>query len=127
MSLCNKMPASGTCRPILQNSAKRPRKLAMKIDQIPLGTRFEYKGEEYVKSGPLFGTGKGGQCLIPKYAIINVLGGFTPPTDQKTAVLSRIQVLKAFDEFYASCRALVPVEQLSALNSCRSRFLKELD
>jgi hypothetical protein len=46
----------------------------MKIHQLPPGARFEYEGEEYVKTGPLLGTGKGGQRLIPKYAVLKVQG-----------------------------------------------------
>jgi len=35
----------------------------MKIHQLPQGARFDYEGEEYVKTGPLFATGKGdGSC-----------------------------------------------------------------
>ncbi|MCX7162613.1 MAG: hypothetical protein NT083_06165 [Rhodocyclales bacterium] len=37
----------------------------MKIHQLPQGARFEYEGSEYVKTGPLSGTGKEGHhCAL---------------------------------------------------------------
>ena len=50
----------------------------MKIHLLPMGARFVYEGEEYVKTGPLFASGKGGQRLIPKYAVLTPLGDQAP-------------------------------------------------
>jgi len=45
----------------------------MKIHQLPLGARFEYNGQQYVKTGPLVGSGQAGAKLIPKYAVVKLL------------------------------------------------------
>lgn len=50
----------------------------MKIHQLPMGARFEYEGQTYVKTGPLLGAGAGGQRLIPKYAVLKVPDGSAP-------------------------------------------------
>lgn len=99
----------------------------MKIHQLPLGARFEYEGEEYVKTGPLTGTGNGKQRFIPKYAVLKPLGdvGAVVP-DEKDGALSRAAVLDAFEGFYAECRALVAADRQAALAEERRRFLQAL-
>lgn len=99
----------------------------MKIHQLPLGARFEYEGEEYVKTGPLFAAGKTGQRLIPKYAILKPLDPVAPakaPPPQE--VLSRADVLRAFEAFYTACTDWVPRERQEALHAARDRFLNDL-
>jgi hypothetical protein len=99
----------------------------MKIHQLPLGARFEYQGEEYVKTAALFATGKAGPRLIPKYAVLK-------PLDQVEAVshtgqnetLPRAAVLKAFGTFYTQCVALVPDNRRGELETARAAFLKVL-
>lgn len=99
----------------------------MKIHQLPMGARFEYEGEEYVKSGPMFATGPAGQRMIPKYAVLKPLGGGdgAPDTGQSEAVL-RAEVLKTFGTFYLQCAALVPDENRGDLEAARGTFLKAL-
>lgn len=98
----------------------------MKIHQLPLGARFEYAGEEYTKTGPLLGTCKDKQRLIPKYAVLRVLGDSGPVLDDKTKTLSRPAVLAAFEGFYAQCAALVPEENQAELRTARTDFLRTL-
>lgn len=99
----------------------------MKIHQLPLGARFEFEGGEYVKTGPLVATGKAGQRLIPKYAMLKVLRDTATATPEKTSdTLSRAQVLDAFDTFYADCRALLAPAEQAPLASARDRFLQAL-
>jgi hypothetical protein len=100
----------------------------MKIHQLPQGARFEYEGEEYVKTGPLFATGKGGQRLIPKYAVLKPLGaiGATPVTAASGSI-SRAAVLEGFATFYTECKTLVPEGRQSMLDAARDRFLRVLD
>jgi hypothetical protein len=96
----------------------------MKIHQIPNGTRFEYEGEEYVKTGPLFAAGKGGQRLIPKYAVLRVLGDVEPvhvAAMAKSIAVDDVEL--AFEQFYADCKTWVPGSQESALAAARQRFL----
>jgi hypothetical protein len=100
----------------------------MKIHQLPEGARFEYEGEEYVKTGPMFASGKGGQRLIPKYAVLKPLGVIADTSRKpKGATLPRAQVLEAFAAFHAECRRLLPDERHSALEAARDQFLKSLD
>jgi hypothetical protein len=102
----------------------------MKIHQLPPGARFEYEGEEYVKTGPLFGTGKAGQRLIPKYAVLKPLDGVPSASvsEKKNAdALSRKAFQKAFDTFYAQCEALVPEDKQASLQAVRDGFLNALD
>ena len=96
----------------------------MKIHQIPNGTRFEYEGEEYVKTGPLFASGKGGQRLIPKYAVLRVLGDVEPvrvAAVAKSVAVDDVEL--AFEQFYADCKTWLPGAQQSALAEARQRFL----
>jgi hypothetical protein len=99
----------------------------MKIHQLPNGARFEYEGEEYVKTAPLFATGKGGQRLIPKYAVLKPLGAAEGAGEKsKNDALSRPKVLKAFETFYAECRRRLPEDQQLALAAAREQFLQAL-
>ncbi len=99
----------------------------MKIHQLPQGARFEYEGEVYVKTGPLFATGPQGARLIPKYARLTPLDGpaATAPTPAAAAI-SRHVVHTAFDVFYARCEAVVPASGHAALAAARDEFLKAL-
>ena len=99
----------------------------MKIHQLPIGARFEYEGEEYVKTGPLFGTGKTGQRFFPKYAVLQPLGADEDAHGKtKDAAVSKATVLKAFETFYAECRRRVTEDQQMALHDARDRFFQAL-
>lgn len=99
----------------------------MKIHQLPDGARFEYEGEEYTKTGPLSGTGRHGQRLIPRYAVLKPLGDVPPPAPKKSEAVSRQRVMQAFEAFYAECATLVPAPEREALASARERFVNGLD
>ncbi|MBI4987023.1 MAG: hypothetical protein HZC24_17175 [Rhodocyclales bacterium] len=100
----------------------------MKIHQLPLGARFEYEGQEYVKTGPLIGAGSAGQRLIPKYATLRPLDqADAPPPATSRATLARADVLVAFAAFYAQCKAIVPEDRQAALDTARERFLQSLE
>lgn len=98
----------------------------MKIHQLPTGARFEYEGEEYVKTGPLLGSGKNGQRLIPRYAVLKPLGETEAAQATTKDAVSRKDVLRAFDSFFEDCKALVPPHQQAAMGASRERFLKAL-
>jgi len=98
----------------------------MKIHQLPIGSRFEYEGQEYVKTGPMFGSGEGGQRLFPKYAVLKPLGEHAVVEDRKSETLTRASVLKAFDVFYAECATLVPMPKLLRLQAAKEKFLRSL-
>jgi len=98
----------------------------MKIHQLQMGARFEYGGDEYVKTAPLCGTSSKGQRLIPKSALLRPLDGpvqihKAPP---ETVRLNR--VLAAFAAFYAQCEGLVPDARHTDLDAAREAFLKAL-
>lgn len=99
----------------------------MKIHQLPMGARFEYAGQTYVKSGPLVATGPDGQRLIPKYAVLKVLDGSVPKPPVQATALSREAVLAAFADYHATCTALIPPEQQPALDAARAAFLKAIE
>lgn len=100
----------------------------MKIHQLPDGARFEYEGKEYVKSGPMFGTGADGQRMIPRYAVLKPLDAVVPTTEKKgVSMLPRADVLRAFEAFYAECYTLVPVSERLALEAAKGRALKLLE
>lgn len=92
-----------------------------------MGARFEYEGEEYVKTGSLFATGKGGQRLVPKYAVLKPLSDAeNRPVTTMDRVLNRANVLNAFDAFYSDCKILVPELHQDAIEKARDRFLSAL-
>jgi len=99
----------------------------MKIHQLPDGARFEYKGEEYVKTGPMFGTGPNGPQLIPRSAVLRPIGEREATREARDDVIASEEVVRAFNAFYAECRALVPDEKQTTLELLRDRFLKSLD
>ena len=96
----------------------------MKIHQIPLGARFRYQGEEFVKTGPMFGTGKDGQRVFPRYLVLEPLDELPPP--EAPAPLSRPQLRRAFDAFCAECAPLVGDTGRATFLRARQRFLDEI-
>jgi hypothetical protein len=98
----------------------------MKIHQLPMGAHFEYEGQEYTKTGPQMASGKSGQRLIPKYALLAVLGGGTPVVTSPASAMSREAVQKAFDRFHAHCLKLVPADRHAELAAARVEFLATL-
>lgn len=98
----------------------------MKIHQLPYGARFEYKGEEYVKTGPMFGTGKSGQQLIPRSAVLKPIGEVNATREENKELVSKTEILYAFDAFYKECQTLVPKQQHAAMESLRNKFLASL-
>ena len=99
----------------------------MKIHQLPEGARFEYKGEEYVKTGPMFGTGPNGPQLIPRSAVLRPIGEREATRESGNDSVASAEVLRAFNAFYAECRAVVPGEQQKTLELLRGKFLGALD
>ena len=100
----------------------------MKIHQLANGTRFEYQGEEYVKTGPLFATGKSGPRLIPKYAVLKPLGEtHVSASENKEIRVSKAAVLSAFEAFCEECSALVAADRQSEMEACRHRFLNAIN
>jgi len=91
-----------------------------------MGARFEYEGAEYVKIGPQLASGPSGQRLIPKYAVLQVLGGVPATTAKQADMLPRTIVLAAFEAFHARCATLMPAERQAEVSAARDDFLKAL-
>lgn len=99
----------------------------MKLQQLPLGARFEWDGQVYVKTGPLTAASQsGGNRLIPRFAVLKPLGSDRPPV-QKPADPAQQAWLEAFEAFYRSCQTLVEPHRHPELAQARLSFLAELD
>ncbi len=94
----------------------------MKIHQLPLGATFEYEGEEYVKTGPMFATGKGGQRMIPRHAVLKV----PTPAAERAGKERAPAVTAAFDAFCCRCAPLIPAEHQAAFAEARQTFLEAI-
>ena len=58
-------------RPKLHQFSAQLRPPPMKIDQLPLGARFRWKGRNYTKVGPMTASADaGGVDFIPKHAAL---------------------------------------------------------
>lgn len=93
-----------------------------------MGARFEYEGEEYVKTGPMFATGKGGQRMIPKYALLKPLDA-VPASGKATKkdTLSRRDLMPLLDAFANECRGLLPDDRRGDLDAAYGRLLERID
>lgn len=76
----------------------------MKFGQLPVGTRFDYEGVQYVKTGPLVAAPEdgGAQRFLGRYADVRVLVS-TPPARANTGS----DWPSAFDALYAECVAAI--------------------
>ena len=99
----------------------------MKIHQLPDGARFEYKGEVFVKTGPMFGTGPNGPQLIPRSAVLRPLGESGAARATANDRVAKATVERAFSAFYGECQALVPGERRAELEVLRERFLASIE
>jgi len=99
----------------------------MRIHQLPEGARFEYQGQEYVKTGPLVASGPGGSRFIPKHAVLKPIGDVQPLVEKSPSdPLPRGQVLAAFGAFSAQCRAFVPEERQEEFDAACRSFVRGL-
>ncbi|HXE38299.1 MAG TPA: hypothetical protein VN639_07455 [Azonexus sp.] len=99
----------------------------MKLQHLPIGARFEYKGQVFVKTGPLTAASEeGGQQIIPRSAVLKPLDG--PPTEAKGKgrEVEEARVLAAFADFHEACSRLVDVTARPQLEAARLKFLRAL-
>lgn len=80
----------------------------MKFGQLPVGTRFDYEGARYLKTGPLVATPEDGgqQRFLGRYADVRVLGAASAPAE------AAADWRAAFDALYSEC--LTTIECLDA-------------
>ena len=100
----------------------------MRLQDLPVGARFEYQGRVFVKTGPITATAEdGGQRMIPRYADLRPLD--PPPLGTEKHSRRRLdetKVLNAFDAFYRTCLRTADDFSRPELEAARQRFLAEL-
>ncbi|MGB4065421.1 MAG: hypothetical protein WBK19_16480 [Azonexus sp.] len=97
----------------------------MKLQDLPMGARFEYEGLVYVKTGPLTASSEaGGQRIIPRHAVLKPLN---QPANEGKGRLEGAVVRKAFNAFFETCDRLVGEAGHAELEQARQRFLKAID
>lgn len=99
----------------------------MKIDQLPLGARFQFKGGTYVKVGPMTASGASGDTVfIPKHAVLQpVPGEALPemPQDAPAQSLDAAKVKAAFEIYHQTAVTLIDETSRAMLEAARKRFL----
>ena len=102
----------------------------MKIDQLPSGARFQWKGRNYTKVGPMTAAAdSGGVDFIPKHATLQPIPGEalpTMPADDATPPLDAAKVKAAFEAYHRTALHVVDEAGRLALESARVRFLSEI-
>lgn len=100
----------------------------MKLQHLAIGTRFEYEGTIYVKTGPMTACAEtGGQKLIPRHAILKSLAATPAETQAATGEwLDTARVRAAFDRFLECCEKLVPNAGQRELADASQRFLDSI-
>lgn len=104
----------------------------MKFFQLPMGARFEYRGQTYTKSGPLVAIkeGTGGQQLMLRSAEVRLDASGDEPSMPKASdtQVSLDTVRAAFETFFLGCEKLlndaVAVENTKAGEDCRRGLLE---
>lgn len=101
----------------------------MKINLIPLGARFQWKGITYTKIGPMTASGEtGGVAFIPKHAVLSPVPGEAPPPtapDTPAQPLDAGKVMAAFESYHQTALTLTDDAGREALESARTRFLAD--
>ena len=102
----------------------------MKIDQLPADTRFQWKGRNYTKVGPMTASAdSGGVDFIPKHANLQPIPGEAPPAapEEDTAVpLDAARVKAAFEAYHRTALQVADEAGRLKLESARVRFLAEI-
>lgn len=101
----------------------------MKIDQLPLGARFQWKGRSYTKVGPMTAAAEsGGVDFIPKHAALQPVPGEAPPVlaDDTAASLDAAKVRAAFETYHRTALRIADDAGRLALENARLRFLSEI-
>ena len=101
----------------------------MKLTQLPLGARFAYEGEIFTKTGPMTAASeKGGQRMIPRYAVLKPADGAPPPAPEPASLrtLDEARVLAAFDAFFGTALRLTDDFAKAELETARQQFLAAL-
>lgn len=99
----------------------------MKLQHLPIGARFEFKGQVFVKTGPLTAASEeGGQQIIPRSAVLKPLEAPVAEPKGKGRQLDETKLLAAFEDFYRTCSELLDEPARPQLVEARTRFLQAL-
>ena len=98
----------------------------MKIHELPLGTRFAWQGQTYVKSGPLFADGEDGRRMIPRHAVLQPLDPVVTPPVARPASIPAADVCAGVEALLADCRSQLPAEHHDRLAAACARLLAKL-
>ena len=102
----------------------------MKIDQLPIGTRFQWKGRSYTKVGPMTAAADGGGVdFIPRHAALQPVPGEAPPPAapaEAAAALDAAKVKAAFETYHRTALGVVDEAGRLVLQRARVRFLAEI-
>lgn len=102
----------------------------MKIDQLPVGARFQWKGRCYTKVGPMTAAAEsGGVDFIPKHAALQPVPGEAPPAmlaDDTAVSVDAAKVRTAFEAYHRTALRVADDAGRLALERARLRFLSEI-
>ncbi|PTD96260.1 hypothetical protein [Pseudothauera lacus] len=102
----------------------------MKIDHLPLGARFQWKGQTYTKVGPMTASADaGGTAFIPKHAVLQPMSGEAPPQPEGPPAAAQVDtaVLQAaFEDYHRCALALAGAAAQGELERARQRFWSAL-
>ncbi|MBS0353472.1 MAG: hypothetical protein JSR83_06170 [Proteobacteria bacterium] len=102
----------------------------MKIDQLPTGARFQWKGRNYTKVGPMTAAAdSGGVDFIPKHAALQPVPGEAPPAapeEDMAPPLDAAKVKAAFEVYHRTALRVTDEAGRLTLEAARVRFLAEI-
>lgn len=100
----------------------------MKIDHLPIGARFMWKGVAYTKAGPMTASADtGGSVFVPKHAVLQpVPGEAPPPLPAARGPVDAEKVIAAFEDYHRTALALADEAGRAELEAARERFLARL-
>jgi len=102
----------------------------MKIDLLPIGSRFQWKGRSYTKVGPMTAAAdSGGTEFVPKHAALQPIPGETPPPTvpaETSAAIDAAKVKAAFETYHRTALGVADEEGRLILERARARFLAEI-
>lgn len=97
----------------------------MKFYELKLNQSFSYRGETFVKTGPLLGTSieSGKKVFIPRHTeILADEGGLDSPVIEKNRLLDAGSVYQAVQTFYQEClntldQAEIPEQRIDEIRN----------
>lgn len=100
----------------------------MRLQDLPVGARFEYQCKVFVKTGPITATAEdGSQRMIPRYADLRPLDPLPEKQPASRRKLDETVVQAAFDEFYRTCFRITDDFSRTELEAARRRFIAALE